>query len=276
MKPAFVVLTDLSGAADAALTYTTRLAACLDGRLVLLHVFLNVSALIEPETVLATTTTQLAARRQLRANLCQQAEKLPLTADAELSLDTLDAAVRGAVQRHQPLLLALGREQPHSLLGRLIPHRTVSILRSVRHPLLVVPEGCPETELPRRVLVAADGQSFWLTPPSLALGSLLLALRPTTSVVHVATQTHGPSRGNVALESVRRTRLFGPLTSRSLHEVRDASPADGILLMASELQAQLLVLLARPHSFLGGLFHRSVTAQVLRHSPVPVLVLPTN
>ncbi|GAB3638102.1 hypothetical protein GCM10027422_36920 [Hymenobacter arcticus] len=275
MKPAFVVLTDLSGAADAALTYTTRLATCLDGRLVLLHIFLNVNALIEPETVLATTTTQLAARRQLRADLCLQAENLPLTADVELSPDTLEMAVRGAVQRHQPLLLALGREEPHSLLSRLIPHRTVSVLRTVRHPLLLVPEG-PATELPHRVLVAADGRSFWLTPPSLALGSLLLALRPTTSVVHVVSQTYGPSRGDNALESVRRTRLFGPLTSRSLYEVREESPAEGIILAASELQAQLIVMLARPHSFLGGLFHRSVTAQVLRHSPVPVLVLPTT
>lgn len=276
MKPAFVVLTDLSGAAESALTYTTRLAACLQGRLVLLHVYLNVNALVEPEMVLATTAAQLASRQQLRADLCLRAEMLPVPADAELSLDTLTMAVRGAVQRHQPLLLALGREQPHTLLGRLLPHRTVSVLRTARHPLLVVPEGCPETELPHRIMVAADGHSFWLTPPSLALASLLLALQPTTSVVHVATQAHGPSPADVALESVRRTGLFGAITSSSLYEVREETPAEGILLAASELRAQLIVLLARPHSFLGGLFHRSVTAQVLRLSAVPVLVLPTT
>ena len=278
MKPAFVVLTDFSGAAESALTYTTRLAACLQGRLVLLHVYLNVNALVEPEAVLATTAAQLAGRRQLRADLCLQAEMLAVPADAELSLDTLAVAVSGAVQRHQPLLLALGREPPHALLGLgwLLPHRTVSILRSARHPLLLVPEGCPETELPHRLVVAADGHSFWLTPPSLALASLLLALQPTTSVVHVASQAHGPSHADVALESVRRTGLFGDITGSSLYEVREQSPAEGILLAASELHAQLIVLLARPHSFLGGLFHRSVTAQVLRLSSVPVLVLPTT
>jgi nucleotide-binding universal stress UspA family protein len=276
MQPAFVVLTDLSGAAETALIYTTRLATCLHGRLVLLHVYLNVNALIEPEAALATTATQLAGRRQLRADLCLQAEMLAVPADAEVSLDTLTMAVRGAVQRHQPLLLALGRVQPHSLLGWLLPHRTVSVLRAARHPLLIVPVGCPNTELPHRIMVAADGHSFWLTPPALALGSLLLALQPTTSVVHVTSQAHGPAPADMAIESVRRTGLFGPITSQSLYEVREETPADGILLAASELQVQLIVLLARPHSFLGALFHRSVTAQVLRHSPVPVLVLPTT
>ncbi|QKG55191.1 universal stress protein [Hymenobacter sp. BRD128] len=140
----------------------------------------------------------------------------------------------------------------------------------------MVPEGCAETELPHRIMVAADGYSFSLTPPSLALGNLLLALQPTTSVVHVASQAHGPSHADVALESVRRTGLFGTITSSSLYEVREETAANGILLAASELHTQLIVLLARPHSFLSGLFHRSVTAQVLRLSAVPVLVLPTN
>jgi nucleotide-binding universal stress UspA family protein len=276
MQPAFVVLTDLSGAAEEALTYTTRLAACLHGRLVLLHVYLNVNALIEPEVALTTTAAQLAGRRQLRADLCLQAEMLAVTADAEFSLDTLTLAVRGAVARHQPLLLALGREQAHTLLGRLVPHRTVSVLRAARQPLLVVPAGCPNTELPHRLLVATDGRPFWLTPPALALGSLLLVLQPATRVVHIASHTHDPSPADVGLASVRRTGLFGALNSQSLYEVRAETPAAGILQAAHELQSQLIVLLARPHSFLGALFHRSVTAQVLRQSPVPVLVLPTT
>ena len=36
----------------------------------------------------------------------------------------------------------------------------------------------------------------------------------------------------------------------------------------------LTALIARPRSFLSRLFHRSVTAQVLLHSAIPVLVLP--
>jgi nucleotide-binding universal stress UspA family protein len=101
-------------------------------------------------------------------------------------------------------------------------------------------------------------------------------LQPSTSVVHVAPAAHGSSRADIALQSVQRTGLFGDLTGNSLYEVREELPADGILQAAAELKVQLIVLLARPHTFLGSLFHRSVTAQVLRHSPVPVLLLPTT
>ncbi|QKG55198.1 hypothetical protein GKZ68_00650 [Hymenobacter sp. BRD128] len=38
----------------------------------------------------------------------------------------------------------------------------------------------------------------------------------------------------------------------------------------------ILVLVARPHTLFGSLCHRSVTAQVLRVSPIPVLVRPVE
>ncbi|TLM88820.1 universal stress protein [Hymenobacter jeollabukensis] len=42
----------------------------------------------------------------------------------------------------------------------------------------------------------------------------------------------------------------------------------------ADTQADLLILLARPHSLWRRLFHRSITAEVLRRCPVPVLLVP--
>ncbi|MCI1188647.1 universal stress protein [Hymenobacter sp. DH14] len=275
MKSTFVVLTDLSAAAEKAQAYTARLAARLQGRLVLLHVYLSIDPLRNPAELVLTTAAELAGREQAQAALQQQARQLPVPAEAELSVDTLATAVAKAVRRHQPLLLAVGRATQPARLGPALPHAVVPVLRAARYPVLLVPESWPDAALPQRVLVAADGHPFTIAAPVQALRELLAALRPTTAVVHVAPQAHGPSHGDMALKSVWSTNLFGPLTSNSLYEVREETPADGILQAARELNSQLIVLLARPHTFLGGLFHRSVTAQVLRHSPVPVLVLPT-
>ena len=49
-----------------------------------------------------------------------------------------------------------------------------------------------------------------------------------------------------------------------------------MLRAVAEAEADLLILIARPRSFLGRLFHRSVTARVLRACPVPVLLLPAD
>ena len=50
----------------------------------------------------------------------------------------------------------------------------------------------------------------------------------------------------------------------------------GILQEAAGQRADMLVVIARRHSLLGGLFHRSATAQLLRESAIPVLVLPAT
>ncbi|MDB5271417.1 MAG: hypothetical protein JWP58_4457 [Hymenobacter sp.] len=275
MKPAFVVLTDLSAAAGDAQAYTARLAARLHGCMVLLHVYLNLNPLRDPEELVLTTAAELAGRQKMQTDLQQQVRQLPVPAEAELSFDPLASAVDKAVRRHQPLLLAMGRAAHPGRLDRLLPNEVEPILQATHYPLLLVPEGWAETELPQRMLVAADGRAFTLAAPALALRELLLTLQPTTAVAHVAHETHGPSHGDVALKSVLSTQLFGHLTNNSLYEVREEAPADGILHAAAELNSQLIVMLARPHTFLGGVFHRSVTAQVLHRSPVPVLVLPT-
>ena len=272
MQPTFVVLTDLSSAAQVALTYTTNLAELLNGRLVLLHVYQD--PLLAPEAVMVAAPAAISSRQEVLTELMHWTRELAVPAEAEMSVDTLGLAVFDVVQRRQPLLLAMGRDRPENLIDRFIRTLALPVLHDARYPLLLVPEEWKDTALPSRLVVAADDNPFWLTAPSRAVAALLTALHPSTTVVHVA-NADGPSQAEVGLEAVRRTGMFGPLTSNSLYEVREEAPADGILHAAAELQAQLIVMLARPHTFVGGLFHQSVTAQVLRRSHLPVLVLPT-
>ncbi|OON69953.1 universal stress protein [Hymenobacter sp. CRA2] len=272
MQPAFVVLTDFSSAAERAVRYATQLAQQVRGRLVLLNVYQD--PLLEPEAAMVTIPLVLQSRRQTLADLAERARQLALPAEAELSVETLADTVADVVRRHQPQLLVLGRAKDETLLDRLVRHQAAPILQAARYPLLLVPETWPADAAPRRIVVAADEHGFWLTPASLALRELLAGWQASTTVVHVG-PAHGPSRATVGFEAVRRCGLFGSLDDNSLYEVREETPAEGVVHAARELQADLVVVLARPHSFLGGLFHRSVTAQVLRNSPVPVLVLPT-
>ena len=62
----------------------------------------------------------------------------------------------------------------------------------------------------------------------------------------------------------------------ALHDAADYEPATGILRAVAEAQADLLILITRPRSFLGSLFHHSVTAKLLENCPIPVLVLPAD
>jgi nucleotide-binding universal stress UspA family protein len=263
----------MSAAAEAALTYTTRLAQLQHGRMVLLHVYLD--PMLAPEAAMMASPILVTSHRETMTYMVQRAQELPVPAVAETGSDMLRPALADVVRRHKPVLLAFGREQLDTLLDRLIGNWALPILQEARYPLLLVPETWNDTDLPQRVIVATDDAAFWLSAPSLALTELRASLKPTTTVVHVA-EAAGPSRADVGLASAKRTGLFGPLTDNSLYEVCEETPPDGILHAAAELKAQLIVVVARPHTFLGGLFHHSVTADILRRSPVPVLVLPTT
>ena len=273
MQPTFVVLTDLSEPAEVALKYATRLATELSGRIILLNVYQD--PLLEPESAMMTMPLVIESRQQVKVALAQRAQLLPVPTETLVSTESLEATITEVVERYHPLAFVLGREHPATLLDRLLPHQAAPVLQAARYPVLLVPDSWRETQLPNRLVVATDEDSFWLTMPSMALGPLMARLRPTTTVVHVAPHD-GPSHAEVGLQSVRRTCLFGVLTNNSLYEVRGEAPAEGILQAAEDLQADLLVVMARPHNFLGGLFHRSVTSRLLRRSPRPVLVLPTT
>ena len=76
---------------------------------------------------------------------------------------------------------------------------------------------------------------------------------------------------------MRRLDLTSDLTEpvRILSRVAPTA-AEAILNAAQPTDFDMVVVIARPRSFLGELFHHSVTAQVLLHSVVPVLVLPAT
>ena len=61
-----------------------------------------------------------------------------------------------------------------------------------------------------------------------------------------------------------------------LYEHRHFFSVTGIIQTLEDTRADSLVLIARPRSFMGALFHHSVTAEVLMHSSLPVLVLPAR
>ena len=78
------------------------------------------------------------------------------------------------------------------------------------------------------------------------------------------------------LNTVRVNGVATTSRASRLHEVRHADVAAGMLAEAVRQQADMLVVVARHHSLIGSLFHRSITAQLLEQSPIPLLALPAG
>lgn len=271
MTPSLLILTDFFQAANRALDYATNLAGPLGARLVLLHV--RRDSILDPERL--TGELSNLSKEAIDLTLNSISRDLPVPVVAEVGYGRVAYAVADAVSRHHPTLIVLGRPDTEATPDELVSTTALDILRTAPYPMLVVPHNVHTTHPPRRVLLAADGEPFSLGQHAGAMRQLFTALHVELTVLHVS-ENPSPDATAQALASVQRTGmttdLAVPIDTRS---GRAAAPAEGILQAAQPAECDLVVLLARPRSFWGELFHRSVTAQVLLHSAVPVLVLPT-
>ena len=273
MTSSLLVLTDFTQPADHALVYASTLAQACGAQLVLLHVYRD--SLLDPERFtgeiaeLNTQATDLALASLIR--------ELPVPAVAEIGHGRVIEAVASAVHRHSPLLLVVGRSTADNTPDELISATALDLLRAVPCPLLVVPNTGLPFPAPRRLLLAVDGEPFTLGDYAGIIRHLFDAISAELTVLHVLTTLPAPQSEAEALESVQRTGLLADLAgSIQTSMVEAAYPADGILQVAQPAAFDMVVVIARTRSFFGALFHRSVTAQVLLHSQLPVLVLPAK
>ena len=270
--PSLLVLTDFFKAADRALDYATSLAAPLRARLVLLHV--RRDSPLDADALSGVFTNLSAQGIALAMN--GLTHDLPVPVVAEVGHGRLLPVVADAVSRHQPVLIVLGRPDREELPDELSSTTALEIMQHVPYPMLVVPATLSSTTAPCRLLLAVDGEEFSLGEYAGMARHLFDSLKAEVTVLHCAAHTHTKADAAAALNSVLQTGLTLNLMPPVLRQVVAASPAEGILATARPTEYDAVVLLARRRSVLGQLFHHSVTAQVLLHSKIPVLVLPAE
>ena len=272
MTSSLVVLTDFYAVTNRALSYAAALALPLRAHLVLLHVRHN--HLLAPEEY-SGTYPGWTERKTARA-LGQLAGQQSVPTEVDISEEFLPDAVQEAVRHHHPLLVVMGRSGADTVPAEVLTSTAMDVLRHAAHPLLVVPAPGWDTFPPRRLLLAVDGEPFSLGEHQDVVSRLLFATGATLDVVHVSNDEHARPDAARVLDTVRANDLMDELSTSQLHEVYHPAVVGGVLQEAARQQADMLVVVARRHSLLGGLFHDSMTARILRESPIPVLVLPAE
>jgi len=273
MSPTLIVLTSFYPAAQQAVRYADAVASAIGSRVVLLHV--DRVSLFDPYTFAGPgwERRELTEDREMATLLAAQARQLRATASEEIATDLTPELARDLAARHHPAVFVLGRPAAEHLRPDELSTAAGQMLRAMELPLLLVPLGTTAPAPPRQVLLAADSEAFAL--PGLAEGArqLLQHLGAELTVAHVS-EREDDRACTGALEAVRRSGLVAGISRINLLGAQHQHPADGVLAASSQATADLVVVLARSHSYLGELFHRSVTAAVASRSTVPVLIVP--
>lgn len=273
MASPLLVLTDFSPAADRALTYADALAERLDTTIVLLHV--RRTSLLDPD--LLTGRIAHLSEGEVATALSDRSARLSVPCVVEVTNDQVADAVTEATQRLHPCLLVVGKPDTEHTPDELVTTTSLQLVQAATCPLLVVPVGAAVASPPAHITLAVDGEAFALSPESANIPHLLHELGAPLTVVHITTADEAESdSAQLYLDSVQRSGLAMELKLPEAQVIRHHDLAEGIQQAVLNTQADLLLVVARRHSLLGSLFHNSVTAQVVRHSIVPVLVLPSE
>lgn len=273
MDLTLLILTDFFEAADRALAYATSLAGPLDARQVLLHV--RRDSVLDPETFTGRFSNN--GQNVVDMALHSLVSNLPEPATAEVGHGRVAEAVAEAVRRHQPALVVLGRPDTEDTPDELVSTTALDLLRAAPAPMLVVPNAVAATHPPRRVLLAVDAEEFSLGPHTRAMRHLLNGLHAEVTVLHVTQEENTAVAEAELLKIVRQLDLTSDLAAPVRTLSRQApDAADAIISAAQPADFDMVLVVARQRSYFSDLFHRSVTAQVLLHSAVPVLVLPAQ
>ncbi len=97
-------------------------------------------------------------------------------------------------------------------------------------------------------------------------------------ITHVVRMGYGQEPGDRALQEVREwlegraTRLRGPALHVEVAVRAAPSPADGIIAIGKQAKADLIVLGSRSHNLASRLFLGSVARDMVRQTPVPLLL----
>ena len=93
-------------------------------------------------------------------------------------------------------------------------------------------------------------------------------------MTHVSSGVEDDEGCSAALRAVQLSGLVKGVATPELRGYQNDDYTEGLLAAVHDTKADLVIVLARERSYLGELFHRSVTARLLAECPVPVLVLP--
>ncbi|AHJ97828.1 hypothetical protein Hsw_2233 [Hymenobacter swuensis DY53] len=242
--------------------------------MVLLHV--KRASLFDPNDLVGEGYHQqeLARQTDTAAILYQQAEELHTEATVEVATDLLPEVAQDLARRYQPALFVLSQPDETQPATANLVSSCAEILRAGNYPLLVVPPAAATHHAPRRLLIAADREPFALAPEAQALRTLLALPNAELFVAHVSSGVEDDEGCALALRAVQASGLVDGLPTPELRGFEHNDYAAGVLAAVQDIQADLVVVLARQRSYVGGLFHRSITARLLERCPVPVLVLP--
>ena len=266
--------TDFSPASLNAFQYAVQLAQKYQSRITLFHAYMV--NLIEPymssfmQEALINQQEDLALSHFAELEKQVPANILPKTQlDFKISMGPAVDEILYVSEELKPDTIVMGMRGGNVRVKKIFGTIATGVIQRSRCPVMVIPESVAYNDI-NHIAYATD---FDQEDPAV-IDHLLAFAQSSDAIVHcIHIRKDGLARDFYKQEILRKAYQHElEIHDLEIHSLKEQDVVEGIQRFAGTHQIDLLVLLTHPRSFLGRIFHRSITRQISIVSQIPLLV----
>lgn len=268
-----LVLTDFSGTANNAAAYACEIARQLQFDKILLYHSYDIAIpaseagimTVDPEQIRLTSLQQLKDIATSLESNCPPGTLFDFRADM-LGLNSINAL---AQEEHASMII-MGTTGKSKLEEVLFGSNVIAVCRESHFPVILVPADTV-AEPVRQIIFACDMIEVEKTIPEKNLQNLLDGFKVPLTVLNVDKEDK-----HFTAETPTNTRTLHSMLDKyqpQYYNINKSDVAGGIIEFAMSYAATLVLLVAKRHNFMEGIFFSSLTRKLSRKATFPLLVL---
>lgn len=270
-----IVATDFSKAALNASKYAAALAAELKAHLIIVHI---IEVPLAPLPMPLTAVEFEEIEKSVSAQLAETKEQLLFYTNNRINIITeikygfAETALENLYKQHPAIAIVVGLRSNAPASKPFLGSTALRILPYLDCPVLIIPEKAVFAGI-KNIVIASDSEQIRENTTIESIKNWLSYFHVQPDLVHVNTEEDTGLKtlsGNVFLHN--RFSSFSP----RFHSIHSKNVDDGIFGFLEQKKTDLLIVVPGKYSFLRQLFHASHSKQLILHSHLPVLAVPSR
>jgi len=271
MKKTILVPVDFSGAALNAANYALDFATAINASITLVHVCeFNI---VSEVPVSAETITHLM--KEAEENMEKLKKGLDHKAGGKTDIYTeiregnIIYQLKECCRKKEPAMVILGVHAAGTAKRILFGSTTLSAMKTLAWPLIIVPNGTRFTGI-GKIGLACDLQNVHLTVHLKEIKFLLNEFHPQLHVLHITAKKHGLLSDTEIKETERLKEILKDARP-VFHFMQNENIEEAINDFSENNNLNLLIVIPKTHGLFKGLFQKSRSKEVVLHSHIPVM-----
>lgn len=266
-----IATTDFSEVSFNTVNYAADMALAAGAKLILLHIY-SIPAPVNEVPVAIYNIDQIQAEAQQRLDRIK--ERLLRRTNESIIIQTeilpgdVVSAVSSYCEKVKPYAIIMGSESMGAAERFLFGGKTVTALKKIHWPLIIVPRTAQFKKF-KKIGLACD---FERVEETIHFEEIIDMVNEFDAELHVLYVSRERFKPDLAAESGVLQEMLGEVNPK-FHFLKEADIQDGIASFAEYKKLDLLIVVPKWHDLLDQIFRTRQSKKLVLHSRIPVLSL---